>query len=358
MSYYDIPFSPRRKSANIFSNGESNPHTSGKTTETEHLELFKLKGFEVEIPKDAMHDAKGAHGSIYFFKQDDTELAIKTGEKTHTEIVISEKLNSPYFNKMHQNGKKSNEAIMLKARGSLNLFTVKFKNFFKNPDRCEEDKIAVFLYFCSQIISGLKDMHTQIKGTHNDIKPDNILISQDNIFLIADFGSVLFETPKEFNNVTPSYTAPETYAPEWKSMLGIEGEIYTGRSDLWGFGATLFEFIFGEKYYSRVDPKSMGMAVGCFGFSIEIMAETLLDHEEEFPKFLEKKLEGFPDRFGQIVYDVLGSTLQLKQSERIGLSDLMDLLNDEWQKLCQEDNPLDIVKYTKELIGEIVASSS
>ena len=94
---------------------------------------------------------------------------------------------------------------------------------------------------------------------HQDIKPDNILMDDDGNYLLADFGiSSRFRRKLEKTRsirqkrspdypargvAHPAYRPPENFAREGRS---IENIVPIKSSDIWSFGATLYELAIGE----------------------------------------------------------------------------------------------------------------
>jgi Tol biopolymer transport system component len=93
--------------------------------------------------------------------------------------------------------------------------------------------------------------------THRDVKPQNIMLARDGV-KVLDFGlarsgpkpGVAEATPiMELTTAgavmgTPGYMAPEQF----------EGKEADGRSDIWAFGAVLYEMVTGEKAFQELKP--------------------------------------------------------------------------------------------------------
>lgn len=101
--------------------------------------------------------------------------------------------------------------------------------------------------FILDVANGLSYLHAHIPTIiHNDIKPANILISDEGNFLITDFGISLNECGKDSDfgaksgKGTPAYMAPECF-----------DEVNLPASDIWSFGATLYELIEGMPPYGE-----------------------------------------------------------------------------------------------------------
>lgn len=100
--------------------------------------------------------------------------------------------------------------------------------------------------FLHDVASGLAYLHKQKPPIiHQDIKPDNVLIDQGN-YLISDFGisskarSTLrksIESVVEKKAGAIAYMSPERFGKDNKPIMA---------SDIWAFGATLFELMTGD----------------------------------------------------------------------------------------------------------------
>ena len=87
-----------------------------------------------------------------------------------------------------------------------------------------------------QILCGICYLHSH-KMIHRDIKPANILINTKGQVKVTDFGiSKEFIEGIDFSKTfvgTTSYMSPER----------ISGQEYSFKSDIWGFGLTIYELI-------------------------------------------------------------------------------------------------------------------
>ncbi len=104
------------------------------------------------------------------------------------------------------------------------------------------DKHELWKYI-SDVSSGLAYLHAfNPTIVHHDIKPANILIDDNRNYAITDFGisshrGLNREGYDESQSGTMAYMAPERFLDNYES---------TPESDIWSFGATLFELITGK----------------------------------------------------------------------------------------------------------------
>ncbi|KAG4305191.1 hypothetical protein PORY_001361 [Pneumocystis oryctolagi] len=111
------------------------------------------------------------------------------------------------------------------------------------PDLGVDPEIAH--YFFSQLISGVKHLHS--KGVaHRDIKPENILLDGDGNLKISDFGlASLFRHNNQTRKLSTTCGSPPYTAPE------ITGE-YDGEAvDTWSCGIVLYTLFFGNTPWSE-----------------------------------------------------------------------------------------------------------
>lgn len=74
---------------------------------------------------------------------------------------------------------------------------------------------------------------------HLDIKPSNIMVRKDGSLVLLDFGAALYSqnaAGKEIYLGTPGFAAPEQ----------LSGKKLDGRADIYGYGATLYYFLYGS----------------------------------------------------------------------------------------------------------------
>eukprot|EP00658_Telonema_sp_P-2_P065587 TRINITY_DN54795_c0_g1_i2.p1 TRINITY_DN54795_c0_g1~~TRINITY_DN54795_c0_g1_i2.p1 ORF type:complete len:222 (-),score=6.33 TRINITY_DN54795_c0_g1_i2:276-941(-) len=108
--------------------------------------------------------------------------------------------------------------------------------------------------YTRQILQGIKYLHSN-RIVHGDLKPDNILVTLDGTPKVSDFGTskrlnptsnetagcsvggeaVGVEGVPKYQGGTPYYMSPEM----------VQNEVSTYASDIWAFGATVYQMVTG-----------------------------------------------------------------------------------------------------------------
>ena len=117
------------------------------------------------------------------------------------------------------------------------------------PMRCSID-------YARSIAQGLAGAH--VKGiVHRDLKPENIFITRDDRVKILDFGLAKLANPREGSNTEVTLTSPATLPGVVMGTVGymspeqVRGDATDARSDIFSFGALLYEMLTGKRAFKR-----------------------------------------------------------------------------------------------------------
>src|SRR5205814_3782515 len=110
--------------------------------------------------------------------------------------------------------------------------------------------------YAIQIAQGLAAAHE--KGiVHRDLKPENIFITRDGRVKILDFGLAKLASPTEGSNTEVTLTSPATLPGIVMGTVGymspeqVRGDATNPRSDIFSFGAALYEMLTGRRAFKR-----------------------------------------------------------------------------------------------------------
>jgi serine/threonine protein kinase/Tol biopolymer transport system component len=106
------------------------------------------------------------------------------------------------------------------------------------------------------IAQGLAAAHE--KGiVHRDLKPENVFITRDNRVKVLDFGLAKLASSKDGYETGVTLTSPATLPGTVMGTVGymspeqVRGDLIDARSDIFSFGAVLYEMLTGKRAFKR-----------------------------------------------------------------------------------------------------------
>jgi Tol biopolymer transport system component len=116
------------------------------------------------------------------------------------------------------------------------------------------------------IAQGLAAAHD--KGVvHRDLKPENVMIVRDGRVKVLDFGLAKLVRPEEAGEVAKTLTSPGTLPGVTMGTIGymspeqVRGTPSDARSDIFSFGAVLYEMLSGKRAFKRDTPAESMTAI-------------------------------------------------------------------------------------------------
>jgi serine/threonine protein kinase len=147
------------------------------------------------------------------------------------EINILQHLSHPNIIKMKEHFVDDKSIYLIEEYGSSGTLD----QLLKKKRKISEELAS---FFFQQVAKGLLYLHK--KGiVHHDMKPANLVISDQNQIKIIDFGLSNYLNDQQTTLSSPSYQAPEVVD------FDINVEYDQTKEDVWSFGISLFESVFG-----------------------------------------------------------------------------------------------------------------
>ncbi len=175
-----------------------------------------------------------------------------------------------------------------------------------------------------QIADALAYAWSAKKLAHRDIKPENIILTQSGDFKLADlglarsYGNGMNGENAEMNMATPAYASPE--------VIRMENDKIGFKSDMYSFGATLYQIFTGEPPFSGKTPE-------------EVCEKQL----NEQPKPLIGVRRGVPERLSVLVDKLMEKAPEKRPASWNDVLHTMNRikaeLNSEWQQTAPEPEP-------------------
>ncbi len=96
----------------------------------------------------------------------------------------------------------------------------------------------------------------RLRIIHRDIKPSNVLLAEDGTPRLTDFGAAHME---DAPRMTQTGTVIGTYA--YLSPEACNGEELDARTDIWSFGAVLYEMLAGHRPFDEAQPTAILLSI-------------------------------------------------------------------------------------------------
>jgi len=258
--------------------GEGGMGVVYKAEDTKLIRMVALKFLPPELTRDAQAKAR--------FVQEAQAAAALDHPNICAVHEIGEAEGATYIVMPHIKGQSLKERI---AAGPISV----------------EEALAI----ASQVAEGLKEAHE--RGIiHRDIKPANIMLTEKGQAKIMDFGLAKLEAGVDLTRTmavigTAAYMSPEQ----------ARGEEVDHRTDIWSFGATLYEMLTRQKPFGHKHDQALLYSI------LNDTSETVSRIRPEIPNYLDRLIQKALEKDRSRRYQNMAELLKdLKSTGLSGLS--------------------------------------
>src|SRR5579863_329936 len=176
-------------------------------------------------------------------------------------------------------------------------------------EKVDQGPIAVkrAIEYAKGIALGLAAAHN--KGiVHRDPKPENVFVTRDGHVKVLDFGLAKLILPEESVENAQTMTSPATVPGMVMGTMGymspeqVKGETTDARSDIFSFGAVLYEMLIGQRAFKRGTGAETMTAI--LREEVPELAESGWQGPPALEKILNRCLEKSPERRFQSASDL------------------------------------------------------
>lgn len=169
----------------------------------------------------------------------------------------------------------------------------------------ESAKIETSIGYAIQIGDALQEAHS--KGiVHRDIKADNIMVNSKNQVKVMDFGLAKLKGSLKLTRTTSTVGTLGYMAPEQ-----IQGGETDARSDIFAFGALLFEMLAGRLPFRGEHDAAMMYSI--LNEEPELLQKYRVDATEELQRIVSRALEKDPEDRYQSAADMVSELRRLQK---------------------------------------------